>query len=107
MEELTWTEAGTLLSKIMDFGYKNPYEEVATYTSVNEISSTGKDLSDPFRNLFLWSILTCKLELSFLFWKRIKTPLIAALVGYKVLNYYSNDEKRTNPPADHCQELAE
>ncbi|RDD42200.1 Transient receptor potential cation channel subfamily M member 3 [Trichoplax sp. H2] len=106
-EDLTMTEAGSLLAKIMDFGYKNPYEEVATYTSVEEFLNAGKDSLDPFRNLFLWAILTGKLELSFLFWKRIKTPLIAALVGYKVLHYYSKDDKRTNPPADHCLELAE
>ena len=38
------------------------------------------------RELFLWSLWTSHLELSFHFWKRLAHPIIAALVAYKILD---------------------
>lgn len=89
----------------MGYGYMNPYnfnkldevEENISYcclcchlTKQNCVEIDGNRTSYSLynlRELFLWSLWTSHLELSYQFWKRLAHPIIAALVAYKILDY--------------------
>ncbi|XP_063724949.1 transient receptor potential cation channel subfamily M member-like 2 isoform X3 [Symsagittifera roscoffensis] len=46
------------------------------------LNTSGEEIfPDPARELFLWSIFSCDLEMAEMFWKTCKTPLALALVA--------------------------
>ena len=81
----------------MGYGYKNPYEELNYKTKVIE-NEAEIHLEEPFRDVFIWALLSLRFRIALLLWKRLKHPLSAALVAYKVINnqidHTDNREKK-------------
>ena len=73
----------------MGYGYRNPYEELDYKTKVIE-EEAEMHLEEPFRDLFIWALLSLRLRIALLIWKRLKHPLSAALVAYCVINKQIN-----------------
>ena len=51
---------------------------------------------DPYQELFIWAILTGKIEMVDFFWKRVQTPLIATITAasiYSKLSIFYNKKK--------------
>ncbi|RDD42201.1 Transient receptor potential cation channel subfamily M member 1 [Trichoplax sp. H2] len=113
LKDLYWeihlSDIGQKISTIMGFGYINPYhldetEETRKQKSScccrkfasrnsNEYENWTSQSIFAIRELFLWSLWTSHLELSYHFWKQLAHPIIAGLVAYKILSYRVEVEK--------------
>ncbi|EDV22506.1 uncharacterized protein TRIADDRAFT_58796 [Trichoplax adhaerens] len=113
LKDLYWeihlSDIGQKISTIMGFGYINPYHlneteetrkqknscccrKFASRNS-NEYENWTSQSIFAIRELFLWSLWTSHLELSYHFWKQLAHPIIAGLVAYKILSYRVEVEK--------------
>ena len=63
----------------------------------NNVSNiVHQTFEDPYQELFIWAILTGKIEMVDFFWKRVQTPLIATITAasiYSKLSKFYNKKK--------------
>lgn len=55
--------------------------EGCEFFSLCSFSFKGKDVGDPYRELFIWAVLNNMGEMAVCFWKRGKDPLVKSLIG--------------------------
>ena len=57
----------------------------------NDVSNIVlQTFEDPYQELFIWAILTGKVNMVDFFWKKVQTPLISAIIGGSIYSKLSN-----------------
>ena len=56
----------------------------------NNVSNiVHQTFEDPYQELFIWAILTGKVNMVDFFWKKVQTPLISAIIGGSIYSKLS------------------
>ena len=84
-----------LLTMLMKDHEHDCYKSHAFKTN-NVSNIVYQTFEDPYQELFIWAILTGKIEMVDFFWKRVQTPLIATITAasiYSKLSIFYNKKK--------------
>lgn len=77
------------LIKTSRFQAMDPIEEIQCDESLNGYTSPrNEDIAyfrDPYRELFLWAVLTSRFKISVILWRKISYPTAGALVAANIL----------------------
>ncbi|EDV28417.1 uncharacterized protein TRIADDRAFT_51314 [Trichoplax adhaerens] len=93
-------KVGLRIATLLGHDYRNPY---GCHVETQGIDNTlNLQLQWPVRDLFLWSILTGRYNLSIAIWKRLAHPIAAAIVASRLLQSLENDLTEEYP--QYCQD---
>ncbi|RDD40890.1 Transient receptor potential cation channel subfamily M member 1 [Trichoplax sp. H2] len=93
-------KVGLRIATLLGHDYRNPY---GCHVETQGIDNTlNLQLQWPVRDLFLWSILTGRYNLSITIWKRLAHPIAAAIVASRLLQSLENDLTEEYP--QYCQD---